>query len=178
MSLISQQSDSDAAESSGTQRVPASKGIVAPALRKRSAFSTIANLSTIKEESSKSSCSSNSTASSTTSGSASGQLGQENVGHGEVNPFLPNVVNMMLNALHCSALDTTYTVPAALPQLVNGRCVTLGQFEFSNIRKVTSGGFGSIFTGKRGTETKVLKVCVCVCVCVHVCVCVCVCVCV
>ena len=164
MSHISQQSDSDAAESSGTQHAPASKGIVAPALRKRSTFSAVANLSTIKEESSKSSCSSNSTASSTGSGHLHVHVGQECAGHSEVNPFSPNVVNMMLNALHCRAMDTTCTVSAALPQLVNGRCVTLGQFEFSNIGKVTSGGFASIFTCKQGKETKVLKVCVCHCV--------------
>lgn len=138
-----------------------------PALRKRSTVSAAINLSTIKEESSslKSSYSSNSTASSRSHSSGSSQSSHESVGHTlggdpylEVNPFLPEFVHKMLNALSPRVLEKMSVVSAHLPQLVQGRSVTLGKADYGNIKKVTSGGFGAIYTCKQGKETKVLKV--------------------
>ena len=148
------------------QQAPPSH-VLMPAQRKRSAVSAATNLSTIKEESSslKSSYSSNSTASSQSRSSASSQSSHESVGHMlggdpdfEVNPFLPQFVHKMLNALSPRVLENVCMVSAHLPQLVQGRSVTLGKFECGNIKKVTSGGFGAIYTCKQGKETKVLKV--------------------
>ena len=77
----------------------------------------------------------------------------------DVNPFSPEIVNMMLNALSPNVVDTVYcTVPGVLPQLVSGRGVTLGGQEYPMLRKMTSGGFGTIYTCKQCGETKVLKV--------------------
>lgn len=135
--------------------------------RKRSVASTAINLSTIKEESSslKSSHSSGcSTATSSSSSSSCSQSSHESSGHHmsacdlDVNPFSPEIVNMMLNALSASVMDSMFCVSSALPQLVSGRTVVLGDQEFTGIKKVTSGGFGTIYTCRRGKETKVLKV--------------------
>ena len=76
----------------------------------------------------------------------------------DVNPFSPEIVNMMLNSLSSNVVDTVYcTVPGALPQL-SGRSVTLGGQEYPGLKKMTSGGFGTIYTCKHCGETKVLKV--------------------
>lgn len=145
------------------QQAPVSH-VPIPAQRKRSAVSAAINLSTIKEESSslKSSYSSNSTANSQSRSSASSQSSHESVGHSnpdfEVNPFLPEFVHKMLNALSPRVLENVCMVSAHLPQLVQGRSVALGKFECGSIKKVTSGGFGAIYTCKQGKETKVLKV--------------------
>lgn len=134
--------------------------------RKRSVASTAINLSTIKEESSslKSSHSSGCSTATSSSSSSCSQSSHESSGHHmsacdfDVNPFSPEIVNMMLNALSASVMDSMCCVSSALPQLVSGRTVVLGDQEFTGIKKVTSGGFGTIYTCRRGKETKVLKV--------------------
>ena len=65
---------------------------------------------------------------------------------------------MMVNALSPSVLERVCSVSAALPQLVSGRSVRLGSNEFVVVKKVTSGGFGAIYTCRQGKETRVLKV--------------------
>lgn len=134
--------------------------------RKRSVVSTAINLSTIKEESSslKSSRSSGSTTATSSSSSSCSQSSHESSGNHmsacdlDVNPFSPEIVNMMLNALSASVLDSMCCVPTALAQLVSGRTVVLGDQEYTGIKKKASGGFGTIYTCRHGKETKVLKV--------------------
>ena len=66
---------------------------------------------------------------------------------------------MMLNSLSPNVVDSVYcTVPGVLPQLVSGRTVALADQEYPGLKKMTSGGFGTIYTCKRCKETKVLKV--------------------
>ena len=128
---------------------------------------SVVNLSTIKEESSSLKSSRSSACTTASSSSSSSQSGHEShvsvTGGGElegieVNPFSPETVNMMLNALSPSVLERVCSVSAALPQLVSGRSVRLGSSELAVVKKVTSGGFGAIYTCRQGKETKVLKV--------------------
>ena len=65
---------------------------------------------------------------------------------------------MMLNALSPSVMDSVPTMLSAMPQLVNGHTVRLGGREYSSVKKMTSGGFGTIYTCKQDKQTKVLKV--------------------
>ena len=118
------------------------------------------NLSTINEE-----CSSHSTISSRSSNTTtSSQSGHESTGSDhdldiiKTNPFSPEIVNMMLNALSPSVMDSVHVVSSTLPQLASGHTVRLGDCQYSNVKKMTSGGFGTIYTCKQGRETKVLKV--------------------
>ena len=138
-------------------------------LRKRSCILGAMNLSTIREESS-SFKSSRSSASSTTTGSSSSSSSSSSgssVSHESlagsppevnVNPFSSEIVNMMLNAMSPSVVEAVCRVPGCLPQLGNGRTAMLGHREFTGLRKITSGGFGTIYSCKDQTDSKVLKV--------------------
>lgn len=86
----------------------------------------------------------------------------------DVNPFSPEIVNMMLNALCPGSIDNVCSVPTALPQLVSGRTVVLSGHEFPNLKNITSGGFGTIYTCRHGEETKVLKVMLSLATCVRI----------
>ena len=65
---------------------------------------------------------------------------------------------MMLNAMTPAVVEGVCRVPGALPQLVSGRTVRLGQQEFTGLKKMTSGGFGTIYSCRDDGESKVLKV--------------------
>ena len=135
--------------------------------RRRSCILEVMNLSTIKEESSslKSSRSSACTTGSTTTNSSSSSNHDSPTGRShtsspevEINPFSSEIVNKMLNAMSPSIMSSVCSVPKALPQLSNGRTVLLGDKEYSALKTLTSGGFGTIYSCKDKGETKVLKV--------------------
>ena len=65
---------------------------------------------------------------------------------------------MMLNAMTPSVADDVCSVTTALPQLASGHTVVLGKERYTVLKKVASGGFGTIYTCKHGENTKVLKV--------------------
>ena len=123
-------------------------------------------LSTIKEESSsfKSSRSSTTTtsSSSSSSSSSSGSVVHDSLAGSppqvDINPFSSEIVNMMLNAMSPSVVDGVCRVPGRLPQLCSGRTVLLGQQEFCGVKRMTSGGFGTIYSCRDKGESKVLKV--------------------
>ena len=143
-------------------------GAVGGPQRKRSCILGTMNLSTIREESSSfKSSRSSSTTTGTISSSSGSSVSHESLGPGfpphevNINPFSSEIVNMMLNAMSPSVVEeAVFPLPAGsrLPQLASGRTVMLGHREFTGLKKIASGGFGTVYSCKDQGDTKVLKV--------------------
>ena len=144
-------------------------GAVGGPQRKRSCILGAMNLSTIREESSSFKSSRSSTTTGTISSSSGSSVSHESLpGPGfpphevNINPFSSEIVNMMLNAMSPSVVEeVVFRLPAGsrLPQLSSGRTVMVGHREFTGLKKIASGGFGTIYSCKdQGGDTKVLKV--------------------
>ena len=74
----------------------------------------------------------------------------------DINPFQTLHVNYMLNSVGYP-VQKMQRVGTAIPRFT-GHSVTLGEDSFSALRKITDGGFATIFTAKLEDKLKVLKV--------------------
>ena len=73
------------------------------------------------------------------------------------NPFLPHCINFMLNC-HGSPMNKTERISGPVPRLMGGHSVAFGTDQFTLVRKLTEGGFATIFTARQGDQRKALKV--------------------
>ena len=73
------------------------------------------------------------------------------------NPFLPHCINFMLNC-HGSPMNKTERISGPVPRLMGGHSVAFGTDQFTLIRKLTEGGFATIFTARQRDQRKALKV--------------------
>ena len=73
------------------------------------------------------------------------------------NPFLPHCINFMLNC-HGSPMNKTARISGPVPRLMGGHSVAFGTDQFTLVRKLTEGGFATIFTARQGDQQKALKV--------------------
>ena len=132
--------------------------------RKQSYILGAMNLSTIREESSSFKSSRSSTTTGTISSSSGSSVSHESLGSPpevKINPFSSEIVNMMLNAMSPSVVEAACSrLPgSSLPHLGSGRTVTLGGKEFTGLRKIAAGGFGTVYSCKNNGDSRVLKVC-------------------
>ena len=73
------------------------------------------------------------------------------------NPFLPHFINFMLNC-HGSSMNKTERISGPVPRQMGGHSVAFGADQFTSVRKLTEGGFATIFTARQGEQRKALKV--------------------
>jgi len=73
------------------------------------------------------------------------------------NPFLPHFINFMLNC-HGSPMNKTERISGPVPRQMGGHSVAFGADQFTSVRKLTEGGFATIFTARQGEQRKALKV--------------------
>ena len=75
----------------------------------------------------------------------------------DVNPFEQHIVNMMLNTLSLP-VGRMEKISGSFPRVVSGQSLDVGGECYSNVKKLTEGGFATIYVGDHNGTTDTLKV--------------------
>ena len=75
----------------------------------------------------------------------------------DINPFEQHVVNMMLNALG-RPVGRMEKINRNFPRVVGGQSLEVGGECYSNVKKLTEGGFATIYVGESKGQACALKV--------------------